>query len=97
MSSDGQLKRFKTYILLLQAKVMSPAELEPSLAETVIGEDEETLSQHTSPVPTGQQLVSDGMTIDHVTVGQPVSRSLSDRYGYRAAMYRAQCSQFDMI
>nr|KAG5692677.1 hypothetical protein BaRGS_028477 [Batillaria attramentaria] len=41
---EFELKRFKTYIYLLQAKVVVPMELEPSLVETAIGEDEEISS-----------------------------------------------------
>jgi hypothetical protein len=36
-----QLKRFKTYVRLLQYKLAAFSELEPSLAETVIGEVDE--------------------------------------------------------
>lgn len=43
-----QLKRYKTYVRLLQYKLAAFSELEPSLAETVIGEVDEP---STSPGP----------------------------------------------
>ena len=93
-----QLKRFKTYIYLLQAKVMSPVELEPSLVETAIGEDEEISSLQGSPVAAGQ-----GAYFGPAAVGaktsptRPVHRSLSDRYSYRAAIYNTERVEYDII
>ncbi|XP_060067023.1 PH and SEC7 domain-containing protein 2-like [Ylistrum balloti] len=60
---ESELKRYKTYTYLLQSRMTTYPELEPSLVETVIGEDEEN----------GQ---TDEMK---VVQKRPVQRSLSDR------------------
>lgn len=39
-----QLKRYKTYVYLIQSRLSSYPELEPSLVETVIGEDDESVT-----------------------------------------------------
>lgn len=49
-----QLKRYKTYVYLIQSRLTAYPELEPSLVETVIGEDEESVTvgqpSHRHPV-----------------------------------------------
>ncbi|XP_033737503.1 PH and SEC7 domain-containing protein 2-like isoform X2 [Pecten maximus] len=60
---ESELKRYKTYTYLLQSRMTAYPELEPSLVETVIGEDEEN----------GQ---SDEVKVHQK---RPVQRSLSDR------------------
>ena len=93
-----QLKRFKTYIYLLQAKVMSPVELEPSLVETAIGEDEEMSSLPGSPVAAGQGAYFGPAAVNAKTSPtKPVHRSLSDRYSYRAAIYNTERVEYDII
>ncbi|XP_050394141.1 PH and SEC7 domain-containing protein [Patella vulgata] len=60
---DFELKRYKTYVYLLQSKITAFPDVEPSLVETTIGEDEEVGaggSQFNCP-------------------NKPVQRSLSDR------------------
>lgn len=100
-----QLKRFKTYIYLLQAKIMAPPELEPSLVETAIGEDEE-ISLHGSPVasaprpyygPMSSMAMGTSASIGKGAFSKPVQRSLSDRYSYRAAIYNTERVEYDMI
>lgn len=55
-----QLKRMKLYVYMLQSKLTAFPELEPSLAETAIGEDEETLAMATtSPSKPVQRSLSD--------------------------------------
>ena len=85
-----QLRRFKTYSFLLQAKMSNFPELEPSLVEVAIGEVEEPPSPpriHTSP---------SNRDNEKEKRGKPVQRSMSDRYSYRAAIYQ-QDSEFDML
>ncbi|XP_069123291.1 PH and SEC7 domain-containing protein 1-like isoform X2 [Argopecten irradians] len=60
---ESELKRYKTYTYLLQSRMTAYPELEPSLVETVIGEDEENVQPDEAKV---QQT-------------RPVQRSLSDR------------------
>ncbi|ESO89040.1 hypothetical protein LOTGIDRAFT_209989 [Lottia gigantea] len=69
---DFELKRYKTYVLLLQSKITALPEMESSLVETTIGEDDEVTSTTQFNSPTNK----------------PVQRSLSDRYSYRAAIYQ---------
>lgn len=78
---ESELKRYKTYTYLLQSRMATFPELEPSLVETVIGEDEEN-----SPVEEAK-----------VTQKRPVHRSLSDRYSYRAAIYQNQHIEYDLV
>ncbi|XP_070185217.1 PH and SEC7 domain-containing protein 1-like isoform X2 [Littorina saxatilis] len=77
---EFELKRFKTYVYLLQAKVMSPMELEPSLVETSIGEDEEMTSLQGSPVAAGHGAFVGpaAVTSAKASSSRPVQRSLSD-------------------
>ncbi|PVD39468.1 hypothetical protein C0Q70_02099 [Pomacea canaliculata] len=102
---EFELKRFKTYIYLLQAKIMAPPELEPSLVETAIGEDEE-ISLHGSPVasaprpyygPMSSMAMGTSASIGKGAFSKPVQRSLSDRYSYRAAIYNTERVEYDMI
>lgn len=60
-------------------------ELEPSLVETVIGEDDET------------SLKSSSSEKKLVLTSKPLQRSLSDRYSYRAAIYQNENPEFDII
>ncbi|OWF44571.1 PH and SEC7 domain-containing protein 2 [Mizuhopecten yessoensis] len=78
---ESEMKRYKTYTYLLQSRMSVYPELEPSLVETVIGEDEEN----------GQ---ADEVK---VIQKRPVQRSLSDRYSYRAAIYQNQHIEYDII
>ncbi|VDI34723.1 PH and SEC7 domain-containing protein [Mytilus galloprovincialis] len=41
---EYELKRYKTYVYLIQSRLSSYPELEPSLVETVIGEDDESVT-----------------------------------------------------
>ncbi|KAL5018185.1 hypothetical protein ScPMuIL_003907 [Solemya velum] len=63
---ENELKRYKTYVYLLQSKMAAHPEYEPSLVETAIGEVEES--------STG----SDVQTSD-LGLSRPLHRSLSDR------------------
>ena len=70
---------------LLQAKLAAYPELEPSLVETTIGEEDasggtETVQANAHPV-------------HH----KPVQRSLSDRYSYRAAIFQNDRFEYDII
>ncbi|KAL8608975.1 hypothetical protein ACOMHN_062858 [Nucella lapillus] len=95
---EFELKRFKTYIYLLQAKVMSPMELEPSLVETAIGEDDESSSLQGSPVAAGHgAFVGPADASSKTSPSKPVQRSLSDRYSYRAAIYNTERVEYDII
>ncbi|XP_076453496.1 uncharacterized protein LOC143288746 isoform X2 [Babylonia areolata] len=77
---EYELKRFKIYVTLLQAKVMSPMELEPSLVETAIGEDDENSSLQGSPVATVHgAFVGPATVSSKPSPSKPVQRSLSDR------------------
>ncbi|XP_067672706.1 PH and SEC7 domain-containing protein 1-like [Haliotis asinina] len=68
---EFELKRYKTYVYLLQAKMTSFPELEPSLVETAIGEDEEVgMASDVSRAPAVPPFS---------TPAKPVQRSLSDR------------------
>lgn len=73
---------------LLQSRLTSHPELEPSLVETAIGEDEEGIKgvnpavyAFTAPV---QKKVG-------------VQPSISDRYSYRAAIFQADRLDLDLI
>ena len=79
-----QLQRFKTYTFLLQSKMSSFPELEPSLVEVAIGEVDEPPSS--PPGPSGDE-----------KRGRPVQRSMSDRYSYRAAIYSHETHDYDML
>lgn len=84
---------------------MTPLELEPSLVETAIGEDDELSSLHGSPTAGAASLFrgpSSGMAMGvsrppPTSSGKPVHRSLSDRYSYRAAIYNTERVEYDMI
>lgn len=41
---EYELKRYKTYVYLIQSRLATYPELEPSLVETVIGEDDESVT-----------------------------------------------------
>lgn len=62
-------------------------ELEPSLVETSIGEVDERL--HDGSVS--------GETLLALKTKKPVQRSLSDRYSYRAAIYKTDPLDFDLV
>ncbi|XP_064595518.1 PH and SEC7 domain-containing protein-like isoform X3 [Liolophura sinensis] len=66
---EHELKRFRTYVYLLQSKMAAFPELEPSLVETSIGEVDERL--HDGAVS--------GETVLALKTKKPVQRSLSDR------------------
>ncbi|XP_052791252.1 uncharacterized protein LOC128225212 isoform X2 [Mya arenaria] len=70
---SSEIARLKTYIYLLQSKLASHTELEPSLVETTIGEDEEGIKGVNSNSHVG--VTSPAQT------KAPVQRSLSDRGG----------------
>ncbi|GIY66317.1 PH and SEC7 domain-containing protein 3 [Caerostris darwini] len=77
-----ELKRYRTYTYLLRSKAAQFSELEPPLVESSIGEvDEQQLEKndHTH-APAGVPLPSD--------TSNNVKRSLSDRFSYRAAIYK---------
>lgn len=103
---ENELKRFKTYVYLLQAKVMAPIEMgEASLVETAIGEDDES-SLHGSPVSSGQgaflgpasfAAVAAPSAGPRLPVSKQPQRSLSDRYSYRAAIYNTERVEYDII
>ncbi|GFS76008.1 PH and SEC7 domain-containing protein 3 [Nephila pilipes] len=73
-----ELKRYRTYTYLLRSKAAQFPELEPPLVETSIGEVDELLEKNDqthAPAPTTESSNS-------------VKRSLSDRFSYRAAIYK---------
>ena len=90
---------------------MAPVELEPSLVETAIGEDEEISSLQGSPVAAGHGAyvgpaavnATQGAYLGPAAVNaktspsKPVQRSLSDRYSYRAAIYNTERVEYDII
>ncbi|KAK3089024.1 hypothetical protein FSP39_000202 [Pinctada imbricata] len=78
---EYELKRYKTYIYLMQAHLAAHPELEPSLVETVIGEVEEPEGERRAPP----------------TPTRGVQRSLSDRYSYRAAIYQNERMEYDIL
>lgn len=85
-----QLRRYKTYCFLLQAKMSAFKELsEPSLVETAIGEvDEPPSSPDLSagrPSPSNITLRSSPLK----SGSEGGERSLSDRLSYRAAIYKS--------
>ncbi len=91
-----QLKRFKTYSFLLQAKMASYPELEPSLVEVAIGEvDEPPSPPNTSPrtAKKGRQATP---SPEDKRRSKPVQRSMSDRYSYRAAIYHRE-TEYDVL
>lgn len=72
-----ELKRYRTYIFLLRSKISQFPELEPPLVETSIGEVDEQLERNDQihiPISTDNSI--------------GVKRSLSDRFSYRAAIYK---------
>ena len=91
--SPFQMKRFKTYLFLLQAKIASFPELEPSLVEVAIGEVDEPqpspevahTARVTKPGSSASPATNDETQDSHT---KPVQRSMSDRYSYRAAIYQ---------
>jgi hypothetical protein len=95
-----QLKRFKVYSALLQMKLATFPELEPSLVEVAIGEVDEPSSLPSSPeqpriIPLEADLNPDENVSITSPTGHPsgsdrnpVYRSQSDRYSYRAAIHR---------
>lgn len=77
-----QLKRYRTYIYLLRSKVSQFPELEAPLVHSSIGEvDEETLN---SPPPLQDTRPP---FLDTAPDGK---RSLTDRFSYRAAIYKTE-------
>lgn len=80
------MTRLKTYILLLQSRLAAQPELEPSLVETAIGEDEE-----------GINLNNHAVIISPAVRKATVQRSISDRYSYRAAIYQNERVDLDLI
>jgi len=92
---EHEMKRFKIYVDLLQAKLsVLPDPEQPSLTETSIGENEEV-----TPGP-GQIPSQPGMAeigLQPGPPGNPVQRSLSDRYSYRAAIYQNDAVEYDMV
>lgn len=85
-----QIKRFKTYVSLLQVKVLACPQLEASLVETTIGECEE-LGAGPS------HLMSDQTSEQPGSVMKPVQRSMSDRYCYKAAIYHTNHIEYDDV
>ncbi|CAH1795553.1 unnamed protein product [Owenia fusiformis] len=95
---EFELRRFKTYAYLLSSKMAAFPELEPSLVETTIGEVEEPPSPPVQEAQSALNAVKEligqtpGITktpgIAAPPVVNPVQRSLSDRYSYRAAIYK---------
>ena len=85
----SQIKRFKTYIYLLQGKISAIPDLEPSLTETTIGEYEEM-----GATPSA---VFNPVAISKVPSNNLVQKSLSDRYSYRAAIYQNETADDDII
>ncbi|XP_029636333.1 PH and SEC7 domain-containing protein isoform X1 [Octopus sinensis] len=77
---ESELKRFQTYKYLLQSKLSSyKTEVESSLVETIIGEDDETADDcgdRCSPSNTTMSVVS-GASSSNKNM-KPVQRSLSD-------------------
>ena len=72
---------------------------EPSLAETAIGEDDESSLQG-SPVAAGHgAFVGPAAAFTPKPVAtKPVHRSLSDRYSYRAAIFNStETKEYDII
>ena len=80
-----QLKRYKTYTYLIQSRLATYPELEPSLVETVIGEVDEPNSD------------ADKKTTTSPPTYRAVQRSLSDRYSYRAAIYQNDRMEYDIL
>jgi len=78
--------RLKTYMVLLQSRLTTQPELEPSLVETCIGEDEE-----------GINLNNHAVIISPAPKKAIVQRSISDRYSYRAAIYQNDKVDLDVI
>ncbi|XP_054713605.1 PH and SEC7 domain-containing protein-like [Uloborus diversus] len=79
-----ELKRYRTYIFLLRSKIAQFPELEPPLVETSIGEVDENLEKN------DQNLVPTLPSVDNVG---STKRSLSDRFSYRAAIYKTGASE----
>ncbi|XP_035214353.1 PH and SEC7 domain-containing protein-like isoform X2 [Stegodyphus dumicola] len=79
-----ELKRYRTYIYLLRSKIAQFPELEPPLVETSIGEVDELLEKNDQP-----QITSIAPSSD---ISGSVKRSLSDRFSYRAAIYKTGAS-----
>lgn len=73
-------------MLLLQSRLATKAEFEPSLVETYIGEDEE-----------GINLNNHAVIISPAPKTAIVQRSISDRYSYRAAIYQNDRVDLDLI
>ena len=105
-----QMKRFKTYSFLLQAKMTTFPELEPSLVEVAIGEVDEPpaspalSSEHCPPSatptsdnnhPRANTATADSTNASTKTHSSKVERSLSDRYSYRAAIYTQHNNELD--
>lgn len=72
-----ELKRYRTYIFLLRSKIAQFPVAEPPLVETSIGEVDELLEKNDQ---------------SHNPVPADVKRSLSDRFSYRAAIYKTDDS-----
>ncbi|XP_071039980.1 PH and SEC7 domain-containing protein-like [Parasteatoda tepidariorum] len=73
-----ELKRYRTYKFLLRSKITQFPELEPPLVQTCIGEVDENLEKN-------DQAHSSTRTTAN---SNNVKRSLSDRFSYRAAIYK---------
>ncbi|XP_023238782.1 PH and SEC7 domain-containing protein 2-like isoform X3 [Centruroides sculpturatus] len=79
-----ELKRYRTYAFLQRSKLAQYPELEPPLVETSIGEVDEPVEKNERTLPN---------SYDHPPSILPdltheVKRSLSDRFSYRAAIYK---------
>lgn len=83
-----QVDRLTTYVRLLKTQLASHPELEPSLVETTIGEDEEGIKE-TNPA------------MNHAThtpvQKKPGVQSSIDRYSYRAAIFQNDRLDLDLI
>ncbi|KAK2181651.1 hypothetical protein NP493_386g03008 [Ridgeia piscesae] len=84
-----ELKRFKMYSFLMQARMTTYPELEPSLVEIAIGEVDEPpasppADSHMAPIYPGTTTVT---VSPRSRDSRVVQRSQSDRYSYRAAIY----------
>ncbi|GFU66757.1 PH and SEC7 domain-containing protein 3, partial [Trichonephila clavipes] len=73
-----ELKRYRTYTYLLRSKAAQFPELEPPLVETSIGEVDEQLEKN-------DQTHAPASSTEN---SNSVKRSLSDRFSYRAAIYK---------
>lgn len=83
-----QLKRYKTYAYLLRSRISQYPELEPSLAETCIGEVDESGTVTLMEAAAVAGVVGgDGGGIVSPTVPDRRASPTTNRYSYRAAIY----------